>query len=222
MKYVIGTGYYGTKPEHAMFFNTWMRNTLRYTKAVKENIVVVNAASQPASSFGGTWLNMRRNYGHVKQMPEGEKYGGWWTGFMLAAMHAYHHGCDFIYKEQDCLAFGPWVERLYEDQRNTGAKVLVGRFKHKYQIEQSLVLVMRKAIPELLRVYMNIYETDVALRPELKFLRIMKRFPKFMQFMSMGCGRNRPIPYRAECFYAQKLTPQEMKNLYTQGLICQE
>lgn len=219
MNYMIGTGYYGDKPEHATFFGTWMQNTLRHTKAVKESIVVVNAASKPVSSLGGTWLNMRRNYGHVKQMPKDEKYGGWWTGFMLAAMHAYHHGCDFIYKEQDCLAFGPWVDRLYGDQRSTGAKVLVGKFDHKYKVEQSLVLVMRKAIPELIRLYLNIDATDMALRPELKFLRIMKRYPKFMQFMSMGCGRNRPIPYQAPCFYVQKLTAHELRNLQTQGLL---
>lgn len=215
MKYVIGTGYFDNGKTSADFFKTWMTNTLRFS--VPTDIVVVNAASKPLASLGGTWLNMMHNYGHVKAMAPGEKYGGWWLGFMMSALTAYHHDADFIYKEQDCLAFGPWVDRLYEDGRT--AHVVVGRFNHKYRIEQSLVLVRRKFIPELIMMYLSINDTDVNLRPELKFLQIMSTRPGCMVCTSMGCGRNRPIPYNDKCFYAQKLSASELGFLASRQLI---
>ena len=217
MNYVIGTGYFDVNKNSAGFFSLWMKNTLKYADPL--DIVVVNADSPPQEHAGGTWLNVFHNYGHVKNMSPDEKYGGWWLGFMTSAMMAYHHGCDFIYKEQDCLAFGPWVKQLYADAKNTGAQVIVGKFKHKYKIEQSLVLVKREAILTLIHMYLSIRKTDKMLRPELKFLQIMERWPKFMAFTNMGCGRNRPVPYGADCFYAQKLSSLELKSLKTRGLI---
>ena len=217
MRYTIGTGYRASESHGAAFFETWMKNTRGHANPV--DLIVVNANSVPQPQLGGTWLNTFHNYGHVKTMEKGEKYGGWWLGFMMGAMMAYHNACDFIYKEQDCLAFGPWVKQLYDDAKQTDAPVLVGRFNHKYKIEQSLVWVRRKFIPKLINLYLSIPDTDVTLRPELKFLRIMKRHPKVVAFTRMGCGRNRPLPLEATCFYAQKLKPAELQALRTRGLL---
>ena len=219
MTYIIGTGYYDDGKASSAFFETWMRNTTKYAPCTPDDIVIVNAASIPLTDFGGTWLNMRHNYGHVKNMDKDEKYGGWWLGFMMGAMVAYHHHADFIYKEQDCLAFGPWVKRLYDEAQQKRAGVLVGRFDHKYKVEQSLVFVRRKAIPGLIQQYLAINASDVCPRPELKFSMIMDKWPKEMTYMDMGCGRNRPIPYKAKCFYAQKLSRVEMDCLRAQGLL---
>jgi len=217
MNFVIGTGYFDNGNGSEKFFETWMKNTLKYSDPY--DVVVVNADSKPLEHLGGTWLNMGHNYGHVKNMDKTEKFGGWWLGFMTAAMIAYHHKKDFIYKEQDCLAFGPWVKHLYDEAQQQGAGVIVGRFDHKYKIEQSLVLVKRKAILGLIHQYLAINASDICPRPELKFLTIMQKWPKAMAFMHMGCGRNRPIPYNASCFYAQKLSKAEMDNLRARGLI---
>jgi hypothetical protein len=219
MRFTIGTGYYDNGGDSPAFFKTWMDNTTKHAPCEPEDVVVVNAASTPVENCGGTWLNMQHNYGHVKTMDKGEKFGGWWLGFMTAAMVAYHHKKDFIYKEQDCLAFGPWVEHLYHTADTTKAGVIVGRFNHKYRIEQSLVLVRRKAILGLIQRYLEINASDICPRPELKFLTIMQKWPKAMAFMTMGCGRNRPIPYNASCFYVQKLTDKEMQNLRAKQLI---
>ena len=216
MSYMIGTGYYDN-PTSAAFFKTWMANTQQFAKPA--DIVVVNSAGRSQEASGGTWINLRHNYGHVKTMDRRERFGGWWVGFMTGALISFGHGLDFIYKEQDCLAFGPWVEKLYEDHARTKAPVVTGSFAHKYKIEQSLVFVRRKFIPTLISMYVSIPETDSALRPELKFLRIMKGKPGSMAYMSMGCGRNRPIPYKAPCFYAQKLTPPELAKLALIGLL---
>lgn len=217
MNYVIGTGYYDNKKTSEGFFQTWMNNTKRFSSP--SDIVVVNSASSSLERFGGTWINMKHNYGHVKTMSPDEKYGGWWLGFMTSAMIAYGHGMDFIYKEQDCLAFGAWVQKLFDDSEYQKASVIVGKFKHKYQIEQSLVLVRRKHILSLIGMYLSIPESDKALRPELKFLQLMNRKPGMMAYTDMGCGRNRPIPYASKCFYAQQLTPVELKGLASAGLI---
>jgi hypothetical protein len=219
MAYVIGTGYYqqGNNYQANTFFQLWLNNTKRYSTPV--DIVVVNAAASPVEAAGVTWLNMKHNYGHVSSMPANELFCGWWLGFMLGAWVAYHHKCDFIYKEQDCLAFGPWVEHLYNVLKHEKAGVVVGRFNHRYKIEQSLVLVQRQAIPKLISRYLAIPHTDRALRPELKFLRIMTDDNKFMVYMAMGCGRNRPVPYNDRCFYAQKLTTKELAELSRRKLI---
>ena len=219
MNYTIGTGYFDNGSTSAEFFKTWIANTRKYAKPANGEIVVVNAASPSLEKFGGTWLNMRCNYGHVKTMSPEEKYGGWWLGFMTGALVAFQHGTDFIYKEQDCLAFGSWVEHMYAESRQTGAGVIVGKFDHKYKIEQSLVLVKRGSIMGLIQRYLAISGSDIHPRPELKFLQIMKRYPRALAFMQMGCGRNRPIPYDAPCFYAQKLTQGEMQQFKSRGLL---
>jgi hypothetical protein len=216
MSYTIGTGYYD-HPTSASLFKMWMANTKRFSQP--SDIVVVNAAGRSREADGGTWLNMRRNYGLALKLEKGEKYCGWWLSFMLSALVAYHNGDDFIYKEQDCLAFGPWVDRLYTDAVRANTAAVVGQLKHEYQVEISLVLVRRRSVLMLIDRYLSIPDTDFELRPELKFLYIMKNQPNLVSYMTMGCGRNRPIPYDASCFYAQKITEQELSELSSRGLL---
>jgi len=219
MAYGITTGYYDTVGSEA-FFKLWMANTLKYAKPAE--IVVVNAAGRCLQQLGGVWINTKHNYGHAKHLVAGEKYGGWWLGFMLGAMICYCHQHDFIYKEQDCLAFGSWVKHLFVTAQQTGAPVIVGRFtQHPYSVEQSLVLIKRYAILDFISEYLMLPESESTGpgRPELKFLSIMKKRPKLVAFMEMGCGRDRPIPYDQRRFYAQHLKKAELDELTARGLI---
>jgi len=198
----------------------WMANTLKYARPAE--IVVANAAGKCLQHLGGPWLNAKHNYGHVKKLAKGEKHGGWWLGFMLGALMCYCHRHDFIYKEQDCLAFGPWVGHLLGTAKNTGASVVIGRFtQHPYSIEQSLVLIKRHAILDFITEYLMLPKPESlrAGRPEFKFLSIMKKRPKMVVFMQMGCGRDRPIPYEHKHFYAQHLTEPELLELRRRKLL---
>ena len=96
--------------------------------------------------------------------------------------------------------------------------VAVGRFTHKYQIEQSLVLIRRKYIPEFISRYNLIQGTDKQKRPELKFLELMKETDVVGYFNIPG-GRNRPVPYYTNTFYVQHLHNKELKELKDRGLI---
>jgi hypothetical protein len=219
MGYDIGTGYYDTKDSEE-FFKLWMANTLKHTKPAE--IIVANSAGKCLEEFGGTWINFKHNYGHVQSLALTEKYGGWWLGFMASAMLAYCNHRDFIYKEQDCLAFGPWLAHLYAVSKRTKAPVIIGRFtQHAYSVEQSLVLIRRYAILDFISKYLSIPGTEAVRvgRPELKFLSIMKAHPRMVTYMDMGCGRDRPIPYSAKCFYVQHIRPAEMKELKKRGLV---
>jgi len=219
MAYGIVTGYYNTTGAEE-FFKVWMANTLKYAKPAE--IIVVNAAGKCLSHLGGTWVNTKHNYGHVKRMAPGEKHGGWWLGFMLGALICHCNKYDFIYKEQDCLAFGSWVKHIFVAAETAHAPVVVGQFtQHAYSVEQSLVLIKQAAILDFITEYMMLPEPEStgAGRPELKFLAVMKKRPELVTFMTMGCGRDRPIPYTSNRFYAQHLSPVELAELKARKLI---
>jgi hypothetical protein len=144
-EYIIGTGYYRYHQEAEDFLrDIWMRNTVRY--AEPERIIITNAAS-PSIKLGHRvhWLNLmsnpepnRRHRIRLMQqnadcpaIPGGRflKFGGWSLGFIHGALYAYSCGRDYIYKEQDCLAFGNWVERMYRLQAEKDCGMLTGELR---------------------------------------------------------------------------------------------
>jgi len=206
-EYDIGTGYCGDKIE---LFDAWWKNTNKYTcqgNTHNLNVVHVIATENPLVCIPAAirWHSFDKNLGHVQNMPEEQKHGGWWYGFMLGALMAYHDGRDFIYKEQDCFAYGNWVDKMYSYDAN----VVVGKFDHAYQIEQSLVLIKWGRIPSFIAAYMSLEgaESDATYRPELKFFEIMCDCND-MVFMDMPFGRNRPVEVTTEPFFVQQIGPE--------------
>jgi hypothetical protein len=163
-------------------------------------------------------LILKGNLGHIGDLLEGRKphkFCGWSMGVMTLALLAYQNETDFIYKEQDCLAFGPWVERLYSECGDK--KVCFGK-NGLMTCAQSLFLVKHDFIPEFVRSYLGT-GPDAATMPETKFSNMAKvNQPNWTQF-GFGVDRDRPIPWDDEVFYAQHLTRNELGELSKRGLI---
>lgn len=233
MDYIIGTGYWSGHGfrgndgrERADFFNIWAINTFQFATPKKLYIIDSNSSQLPLAIEGiGTWIRLDHNFGHIFDM-YGDNYlyrfGGWSIGFILGAFLAYSNKCDFIYKEQDCLAFGPWVESLYEDLNKNNLKMLMGKPSYPgFKIEQSLIIIKHEFILEFIKELLNIPENDGGehhICPENKFYNIMLKHPKEIGYMSMGVGRARPLPMMFP-FYAQQITETEIGELKSMQFI---
>jgi hypothetical protein len=137
----------------------------------------------------------------------------WLAGMMLA----YIERTDAIWFEQDILAFGPWVERMYAD---LGGKQIVFGEGQPNEASTSLFLIKWKFIPAFIQLYLAEGPEDSTGRiPELKFKRIRERYPELCATLSFGVDRRRPLPYDDPVWYAHKLTPAELTELKTRKLI---
>jgi hypothetical protein len=208
--------------EKLQFLQLWLRNTCLVCDPA--SIIILNVSKIPLSQRYSNCIDIGHNLGHVRDLDrlpilQRPQLAGWSSGFLLGAMLAYSRNADYIYKEQDCLAFGPWLDGLYGELDSLEADMLVGRFEHRYQIEQSLTIVRHSFIPIVVQAYLAIELDDATLRPELKFLRIMNSHSERIRFFSFGAGRNRPIDFDAPIFYCQHLTSVEIEDLAARGLI---
>jgi hypothetical protein len=164
------------------------------------------------------------NLGHGGALLSGEKKHllcGWSAAVLSLAMMAYCNDSDFIYKEQDCLAFGPWVEQMYADM---GDKNMVfGRAMKSspyMPCAQSLFLIRHKFIPEFVKNYIALgTDAQIDNLPEHKFVKLESSSPNDYARLSFGYDRERPINYNDRVFYAQKLTLHEMHELSSRKLI---
>ena len=216
---LIGTGYYATQDNSTamlQMWQAWLKNTL----TVSDNIVVIDNADAPlplAEHGPARVIRNRRNLGHVgDSLPPGVgPLLGWSLSWMQTALVAYSEGCDLIYKEQDCFAFGDWLPVVRQSCFMT-----TGRH-HAMQCEQSLFYLNHDFILPFLREYIHLSLgfNDVAMVPEAKFVRIMESFRSCCGFHDLLGGRNRPLPNFKEPFYAQKLTLEEIMKLKEAGLL---
>jgi len=191
-------------------WDIWIANTKATSNP--ESIVVVTADQ----SFEGIGVNIVRagvDLGHNHELPQDRVLGGWSAGFLVGAMMAIHADADFIYKEQDCLAFGPWVNRLYEDLGD--GDFVTGQFNRGGAahglLAQSLVLIRRESIRVFVSRYTAIGTPERHLNTEQK-MQIVAQYLRMKQ-TTMGYDRTRPIDYKSLPFYAQQLTANELSEL---------
>lgn len=234
MSYSITTGYWcgeggfrgGDTASKSEFFNLWVSNTLKYSEPKRIFVINPNSLVLPNDLREDicSWIHLDHNFGHVHDMHGNDyrfRFCGWTQSFVMGAMLAYANNTDFIYKEQDCLAFGRWVERLYEDMEKGSKKMLLGMESFPgMRIEQSLVIIKHDFILEFLKELFDLPLPDGGLGkmlPEAKFASIMDKRPEIGQ-MSFGIGRGRPIIFD-EPFYVQQLNREELALLSNFGLV---
>ena len=218
-EYIITCGYHQTG-NSASLFRLWYDNTLKYARPKK--IFVINAGGEAVRYGEAEWINVG-NLGHVLSMPRKQKLAGC-TGCMLTSLLlAYQCKCDWIYKESDCLAFGPYVEVLYKDLREQNALALVGKVNWngvaKNVQAQSLLLVKWEYTLEFIQKYLSIPMGDGVLIPELKFRHLQNDSYGRIKAMSLDYDRSRPIDYDRPAFYAQQLSAEELSALKARQLI---
>lgn len=218
---LIGSGFYASFENHreaSRFFHLWQENTqleLHRSSAEIQSIVVVdNSALGLPDYFSNERVRIHRNLGHAGDpFPKiaGTPLLGWSISWIIPALAAYSEGCDFIYKEQDCLAFGDWLPM-----------VRVGRFSigrnDNMPCEQSLFFIRHDAILEVVRLYLCITDHDAVMSTEEKFVRVMQAVSG-AEFHSLTGGRNRPLPDSSKPFYLQRITNDEMQALQRAALL---
>jgi hypothetical protein len=219
--YTIVTGYYGKDAYTADFFEIWWENTHRFSEPKDIFVINVNSDSCPEEKWG-KWIDLSYNLGHVHDLDVNDypnkKFCGWSMSFIMGAYLAYSNNTDFIYKEQDCLAFGDWVDELYSHDK----EIVVGQSIHAdgQALEQSLFLVRHSAILDFVNAYTNFGGNDAGrgyIRPESKFAKVLNQsFSNRFAFTKMGYGRSKPKNFQesidqGETFYIQKLTPEEIQ-----------
>jgi len=228
MRYLLGCGYHATPDEVTArrdFAEIWYENNDRFAKPEPTRVVVLSSDnSKPLSWLGAHVLDLSGNLGHFMEIVNRQKphkFNGWTGEVMALAMLAYCDEADFIYKEQDCLAFGPWVEKMYADIGEAG--VLFG-YKHNSEpwqcCSQSLFMVRHWYIPDF--VHAIITSGDMGLPGQLgehKFERFREQWPDKWKWMSFGVDRERPLPLDAPVFYCQQLKPEEIQALKDKGLV---
>lgn len=225
MSYLIGSGFIGGLRNDA-FAPIWLRNILRYCDPLPSRVAVLSAKASgaPITSNIISEIRLTGDLGHFMDLIEGRKlhkFNGWMGAVLALALIAYNDESDFVFLEQDCLAFGPWVKQLYEDIGTAG--VLFGR-KHQtapwMPCSQSLFMVRHSYIPEFVRLILS---TDAQNKEgelgEHKFERMAQQFPNDWKMMSWGYDRERPFNVEDKVFYVQQLSEGEIQFLADKSLI---
>lgn len=222
MKYLLGSGMYS---QGTHFGKIWVENNYRADIQPRERFILQVGDAQHRGWLGDNhYYACWENLGHVGALLSGEKkheFCGWSAAMLTMAMLAYTSECDFLYKEEDCLAFGPWVSQMYADLGTRG--MVFGRKMNSppyMECSQSLFLVRHHFIPEFVRRYLELgSDGDVGNLPETKFAKMEAANPQHYARLSFGYDRERPINFDDKVWFAQKFTEQELQELNKRGLI---
>lgn len=229
MKYTIGSSFYdkgrGGDTFRRDFAQIWYHNTMNAMPAPERVIVVSEGGSRPFCAVGVDTLNLTGDLGHCHDLIERRKpheFSSWSASMCLTALAAYDNETDFIYKEEDCLAFGDWVRRLYHDMGSAdmafGAKM---KSPPWMPCAQSLFIVRHSFIPKFVSMYLGMGgERDRNNLGEAKFCRIESLLgASRVRRHTLACDRERPIPWDSGTFYFQQPTPAELEEARRRNLI---
>ena len=225
MNYLLGTGYYPHEGAQEARVR-WSHNVSRANPAPRKIVTLAVGMSDPNNHLrdDDSWLYLPGNLGHVGDLLNGSKphqFCGWSAAVLSLAMIAYTGELDFVYLEQDALAFGPWVEQLYAELGN--AHFAFGKKMESppwMACSQSLFIVRHSFIPVFVKSYLMLgTDGNPENLPETKFQLIEERFTTACRRLSFTVDRERPLPYDAPVFSAQKFTETELAELSKRGLI---
>jgi hypothetical protein len=229
MKYLLGSGYYqgNSSQQSEEFAKVWARNLRDFTTPHPERVVIISvgASYYPISALAtlpcpSDLISLDGNLGHVHHLIHKLKphyLGGWSASVIALAMIAYNAELDFIYREQDVLAFGPYVERMYSEIGD--AKMIFGSIR-EMPCAQSLFLIKHDFIPDFIRDYMMLgNDRDIQSLPEHKFKKLEESSPLLYRRFGFGYDRDRPFNTDDTVWYAQQLSAEEMRGLYRKGLL---
>lgn len=230
MRFLIGSSYFDqgkNGPDFRREFAAiWAENVGKAMPRPSRVVVISEGGSRrPSVGWGTDVVRLTGDCGHCDQLVKGERdneFSGWSASMCALAMLAYTDMADFVYFEEDCLAFGDWVGQLYRDLGDGdlafGAKM---RGAPWMPAAQSLFIVRHRFIPMFVSTYLGLGgERDASNLGEHKFVKLEQRFgPKRVRRLTFGVDRERPIPWGAKVFYAQQWTAAELAEARRQGLI---
>ena len=131
MNYLIGSGYFNNHcaaiPAQEMAV-AWLACIRKHANPPPRRIVVVTAGGHAPEIEGADVIKCSGNIGNLSHKVAGQKnhaFAGWMPPVMITTMIAYNEELDYVFQEQDCLAFGPYVERMYADMGD--GQMAIGR-----------------------------------------------------------------------------------------------
>lgn len=216
MNALIGTGFWAKDPEDFRVKKQfrdeiWLPNLHGRDTCAVDNNESGFALDESASN---RVIKVRGNLGHV-----GSHLGqyrphllGYSMSWIIPAMIAYSEHRDFIYLEQDALAFGDWERVMYDDCDKKQLAMAFGEGSRWACCEQSLFLIKWDFITEAIWSYISIPEGDGLVLPESKF-EIMEHKNMRVGRFSLQGGRERPLPMESKTFYGQKFSAEELDQL---------
>lgn len=224
---LIGSGYF-SNPCSAIpsqeLFEAWSNSIRKHAKP--KRVVVVTAGGRfpdPSTPSDADVIVCQGDLGNLSHKVAGKvnhDFAGWFPPMAITAMIAYNECLDFIFQEQDCFAFGPYVEQMYADMG--GAQAVIGGRVHGVgePASQSLFLVRHAYIWQFLRDYLNEGPDDnEENRGEKKFGRMRDKSPNQIKTLSFGSDRDRPIPWNDRVISFQQPSREEFEEAKRRGLI---
>ncbi len=161
------------------------------------------------------------NHQHLIDGKKKNEFNGWSGSVLALAMLAYNNESDLVYQEQDCLAFGKYIQRLYEDCPNNGMVFGRGHRTAPFQMcSQSLFLVKF----QFLRAFICRYfgggpQTNNHELGEPKFKVLQNQSQGLVRQFDWGYDRERPFDTCDEVFYVQQCGPEDLAKLVAAGLV---
>ena len=229
MKYTLGTGFHdhGGQECYRNEARRWFVNTRRFTNPVQTVVVSQGASIWPNEAREGVEvLSLNGDVGYVQDLIQRRKphhFNGGECAIMTLALIAYTNETDLLFQEQDCLAFGPFVERMYSDLGSGGIVHGPEMRQHRGFIGFSLFLIRHSFIPEFVRYYLGTESGASEVSLETKILRMDNSDPSNWKPLSFGYDRERPINFDDPVFYFQPVVdrhnPPELVALRVKGLL---
>jgi hypothetical protein len=225
MSYVIGSGYIGSSMAHNQFFDIWCRNIMKNPDLNPSKIVVCCSKDQAPTSCPHfvQLIRVSGNLGHIcRDSSQRHQLEGWACDVMITALIAYNDESDFLFIEQDCLAFGPFASTL---QKECGEEGMIFGSNSWMPSAQSLFYVRHAFIPDFVHKYLGKKIADRKIGGEDAFSQMQNEFGARVKRMSFGFDRDRPpggfssMTNEPAPWYVQQISLAEIKQLRDCGLI---
>lgn len=215
---MIGTGYHEKSPADQEFARLWYRNQRDHTP-YQTRIAVISTGAHYPVDFGEINVFYARNLGHIGD--DGPwPLKGWSASILALCLLAYNYGEDLVYREQDVLAFGPWMKQAYIDMGDAdmvfGHQQTTGPYM---PCSQSIFVIRHRFLLEFVKRYIALGNDSLEFCPEHRFVALKQQDPARFRTLSFGVDRERPLPFTAPIWYAQQLTADEIKSIKDHGLI---
>lgn len=220
MKYLIISGYVAKTPGMEWLHGVWWDVLQRNANPKPERIFIIASGDHSHPDRRGEWIRLSGDLGHCDDLLTGRKpffMPGCPATWMVGAWLAYINECDMLVYEQDVLAFGPWVERMYHD---LGDKDVIFGRNQMQGAATSLFLVHHRYIPQFVMDYLaEGPETVISRIPETKFNRMEARKPEHYCRYSFGNDKDRPLDLSKDVWFGQKFKPFELLWLEANGFV---
>lgn len=234
MRYLIGSSFFdGGKngPEFRRAFAPIWSAQFRTLEPTRIVIVSEAGSKRPLVGWNTDVIRLTGDCSHCETLVEDcekglgrhrNEFSGWSASMTALAMIAYCDMADFIYVEEDCLAFGDWVGQLYRDMGDGymafGRKMTSAPWM---PCSQSMFIVRHVFIPEFVSSYLALGgERNRHNLGEAKFCKLEKKSGTgVIRRLTFGVDRERPIPWDAPVWFAQQWTPAELAEARARNLI---